>query len=246
MFSNDSNNFEINLSNYSGSLDVLLDLAKSQKVNLAEISITELANQFNAFINKAKKINLDLASEYLLMATWLTYLKSKLLLPETEEDEFKVLEVAKKLKLQLKKLELIRILSDQMLKRKRLGVNIFTRGAKGGIKSIYSSDYSVTLYEILKSYSNHVMKKDFMRINIPRLPLLTTEEGIKRIRTFFGKLYNWKNLSELIPKELNESKVLKKSGLASIFSGSLELSKEGNVEIKQKALFNSIFIRQKQ
>jgi segregation and condensation protein A len=90
------------------------------------------------------------------------------------------------------------------------------------------------------------MKKDFMRINIPRLPLLTTEEGIKRIRTFFGKLYNWKNLSELIPKELNESKVLKKSGLASIFSGSLELSKEGNVEIKQKALFNSIFIRQKQ
>ncbi len=243
---NDSNNFEINLSNYSGPLDVLLDLAKSQKVNLAEISIAELADQFNTFINEAKKLNLDLASEYLLMATWLTYLKSKLLLPEMEEDEFKVLEVAKKLKLQLKKLELIRILSDQMLKRKRLGVNIFTRGAKGGIKSIYSSDYSVTLYEILKSYSNHVMKKDFMRINIPRLPLLTTEEGIKRIRTFFGKLYNWKNLSELIPKELNESKVLKKSGLASIFSGSLELSKEGNVEIKQKALFNSIFIRQKQ
>ena len=246
MFSNDSNNFEINLSNYSGSLDVLLDLAKSQKVNLAEISITELANQFNAFINKAKKINLDLASEYLLMATWLTYLKSKLLLPETEEDEFKVLEVAKKLKLQLKKLELIRILSDQMLKRKRLGVNIFTRGAKGGIKSIYSSDYSVTLYEILKSYSNHVMKKDFMRINIPRLPLHTTEEGIKRIRTFFGKLYNWKNLSELIPKDFNESRVLKKSGLASIFSGSLELSKEGNIEIKQNTLFDSIFIRQKQ
>ena len=218
----DSTNFEINLFNYSGPLDVLLDLAKSQKVNLAEISIAELADQFHKFINKAKKLNLDLASEYLLMATWLTYLKSKLLLPETEEDEFKVLEVAKKLKLQLKKLELIRILSDQMLKRKRLGINIFTRGAKGGIKSIYSSDYSVTLYEILKSYSNHVMKKDFMRINIPRLPLLTTEEGIKRIRTFFGKLSDWKNLSELIPKEFNESEVLKKSGLASIFSGSLE------------------------
>ena len=246
MSANDSNNFEINLSNYSGPLDVLLDLAKSQKVNLAEISIAELADQFNEFINKAENINLELASEYLLMATWLTYLKSKLLLPEMEEDEFKVLEVAKKLKLQLKKLELIRILSDQMLKRKRLGLNIFTRGMKGGIRSIYSSNYSVTLYEILKSYSNHVMKKDFMRINIPKLPILSTEEGIRRIRTFFGKLSDWKNLRELIPKEFNESKVLKKSGLASIFAGSLELSKEGNIELKQNAIFDSIFIRQKQ
>ena len=244
MSKNDSKNFEINLSNYSGPLDVLLDLAKSQKVNLAEISIAELADQFNEFINKAENLNLELASEYLLMATWLTYLKSKLLLPEMEEDEFKVLEVAEKIKLQLKKLELIRILSDQMLKRKRLGLNIFTRGMKGGIRSIYSSNYSVTLYEILKSYSNHVMKKDFMRINIPRLPLLTTEEGIKRIRTFFGKLSDWKNLSELIPKEFNESRVLKKSGLASIFAGSLELSKEGDIELKQNALFDSIFIRQ--
>ena len=246
MSTNDSKNFEINLSNYSGPLDVLLDLAKSQKVNLAEISIAELADQFNKFINKAENINLELASEYLLMATWLTYLKSKLLLPEMEEDEFKVLEVAKKLKLQLKKLELIRILSDQMLKRKRLGLNIFTRGMKGGIRSIYSSNYSVTLYEILKSYSNHVMKKDFMRINIPRLPLLTTEEGIKRIRTFFGKLFDWKNIRELIPKEFNESRVLKKSGLASILAGSLELAKEGNIELKQKELFDNIFIRQKQ
>ncbi len=244
MSTNDSKNFEINLANYSGPLDVLLDLAKSQKVNLAEISIAELADQFNEFINKAENINLELASEYLLMATWLTYLKSKLLLPEMEEDEFKFLEVAKKLKLQLKKLELIRILSDQMLKRKRLGLNIFTRGMKGGIRSIYSSNYSVTLYEILKSYSNHVMKKDFMRINIPKLPILSTEEGIRRIRTFFGKLSDWKNLRELIPKEFNESKVLKKSGLASIFAGSLELSKEGNIELKQNALFDSIFIRQ--
>ena len=246
MSANDSNNFEINLSNYSGPLDVLLDLAKSQKVNLAEISISELADQFITFINEAKKLNLDLASEYLLMATWLTYLKSKLLLPEMEEDEFKVSEVAEKLKLQLKKLELIRILSDQMLKRKRLGINIFTRGTKGGIRSIYSSNYSVTLYEILKSYANSVMKKDFMRINIPRLPVLTTEEGIKIIRTFFDKLSDWKNLSELIPKEFNESKILKKTGLASVFAGSLELSKEGDIEMKQNTLFDSIFIKQKQ
>ena len=242
----DSKNFEIYLSNYSGPLDILLDLAKSQKVNLAEISITELADQFHKFINEAKKLNLDLASEYLLMATWLTYLKSKLLLPEIEEDEFKAIEVAEKLKSQLKKLELIRILSDQMLKRKRLGIDIFTRGIKGGIRSIYSSNYSVTLYEILKSYSNHVMKKDFMRINIPRLPVLTTEEGIKNIRSYFGKLSDWKNLTDLIPKKFNKTKFLKKTGLASIFAGSLELSKEGDIEIKQTMPFDNLFIRQKQ
>ena len=120
------------------------------------------------------------------------------------------------------------------------------RGMKGGIRTSIHSDYSVTLYELLKSYSNHIMKKDFMRINIPRLPILTTEEGIKRIRKYFDKLSDWKNLRELIPKEFNKSKALKKSGLASMLAGSLELSKEGNIEIKQKFLFDNIFIRHKQ
>ena len=125
---------KIKIDNYSGPLEVLLDLAKSQKVNLANISITQLAEQFIEFINASKQINLELASEYLLMATWLTYLKSKLLLPEDEEDDFKASEVAEKLKLQLKKLELIRLLSDQLLKKKRLGVDIHMRGMKGGIR----------------------------------------------------------------------------------------------------------------
>ena len=133
---------KINIDNYSGPLDVLLDLAKLQKVDLATISITQLADQFIEFINKSKKINLELASEYLLMATWLTYLKSKLLLPDDEEDDFKASEVAKKLKLQLKKLELIRLLSDQLLKKKRLGLDIHMRGMKGGIRSSTKSEIS--------------------------------------------------------------------------------------------------------
>jgi len=102
----DSQQFNVDLINYSGPLDVLLDLAKSQKVDLEKISVTKLADQFHTFITTAKDINLELASDYLLMATWLTYLKSKLLLPESDEEEFKILEVAEKLKLQLKKLEL--------------------------------------------------------------------------------------------------------------------------------------------
>ena len=240
----DSLEFNVDLSNYSGSLEILLDLAKSQKVDLEKISITILVDQFLDFIKSNEKINLELASEYLLMATWLTYLKSKLLLPETDEEEFKALEVAEKLKLQLKKLELIRLLSDQMLKRKRLGKDIFMRGIRGNIKSIYSTKYSLTLFEILKSYSSIIMSRDFKVMNIPKLPVFTTEEGINRIKEFFGKLNDWKNIDELLPKNFSESKNLKRSSKAGIFSGSLELAKEGNISIKQNNLFDDIYIKQ--
>ena len=245
MQSNDSNLFEVKLSQYSGPLDVLLDLAKSQKVDLENISITKLADQFHEFITNAKNINLEIASEYLLMATWLAYLKSKLLLPESDEEEFKALEVAEKLKLQLKKLELIRLLSDQMLKRKRLGKDVFMRGMKGGIKSIYNNTYSITLYELLKTYASIIMTKDFQRINIPRLPVFTTEEGIKVIKKFIGNLMSWKNIEDLIPKNFKLEKTSKRTGKAGIFAGSLELVKEGNLVIKQDKLFSDIFIKQK-
>ena len=158
--------FEVDLDNNNGPLEILLDLAKSQKVNLEQISITKLADQFHDYISNKKDLNLEIASEYLLMATWLAYLKSKLLLPGTPEEEFKVQEVAEKLKLQLKKLELIRLLSEQMLKRKRLGREIRTRGMRGSIRSIYSSGYKLNLFELLKSYSSILMTKDFQKINI--------------------------------------------------------------------------------
>ena len=241
----DSLDFKVDINNFSGSLEVLLDLAKSQKVDLETISITKLADQFLEFIKTTENINLELASEYLLMATWLTYLKSKLLLPETDEEEFKALEVAEKLKLQLKKLELIRLLSDQMLKRKRLGRDIFFRGMKGNIRSIYSSKYSLTLFEILKAYSTVIMTKDFQTMNIPRLPVLTTEEGIKTIKNLFGSLKDWKNIHDIIPKDFFNSSSLKKTGLSGVFSGSLELAKEGNISIKQNNLFEDIYIKEK-
>ena len=172
----DSVLFNVDINNYNGPLDVLLDLAKAQKVDLEEISITKLADQFHEYITNEKHLNLEIASEYLLMATWLAYLKSKLLLPGTPEEEFKVQEVAEKLKLQLKKLELIRLLSEQMLKRNRLGREIRTRGIKGNIRSIYSSEYNVNLFELLKAYSTVVMTKDFQTMSIPKLPVFTTED----------------------------------------------------------------------
>ena len=236
---------KIKIDNYSGPLEVLLDLAKSQKVNLANISITQLADQFIEFINTSKKINLDMASEYLLMATWLTYLKSKLLLPEEEEDDFKASEVAGKLKLQLKKLELIRLLSDQLLKKKRLGIDIYMRGMKGGIRTSTNSEYAVSLYELLKSYSNHVMRKNFLSINIHKLPVCTTEQGVEIIKTSIKKLSDWRDISELIPSKFKKTNTLKKSGLAGLFSASLELTREGLITIMQKKTFDRLLIKEK-
>ena len=240
----DSLLFSVDLNTYNGPLDILLDLAKAQKVDLEEISITKLADQFHNYITEEKNLNLEIASEYLLMATWLAYLKSKLLLPGNPEEEFKVQEVADKLKLQLKKLELIRLLSEQMLKRKRLGREIRTRGMKGNIKSIYSAEYKLSLFELLKSYSTIIMTKDFQKMNIPKLPVFTTEDGIKTIKEFFGKLIEWKNLDDLIPDNFKKGSQFKNTGKAGIFSGSLELVKEGNLKIKQNNLFDDIYIKE--
>ena len=176
------------------------------------------------------------------MATWLAYLKSKLLLPEDEDEDFKASEVAEKLKLQLKKLELIRILSDQMLQKKRLGVHIFTRGMKGGIRSINTPIYDISLYELLKTYSNIQMQKTFQTINIPKLPVFSTEEGIKQIKNNLSIIKDWKDINELIPKYYSNNK-MKKTGLAGIFSASLELTKEGLTKILQDKIFDKVMIK---
>ena len=244
MESKNTTNISIDIPNYSGPLEILLDLAKSQKVDLAEISITKLADQFLDYIKSNENLNLEIASEYLLMATWLAYLKSKLLLPSTPDEEFKIQEVADKLKLQLKKLELIRLLSEQMLKRKRLGKEIRTRGIKGKIRSIYSAEYNLSLFDLLKSYSTIIMTKEFQRISIPRLPVFTAEDGVKTIKEFFGKLIEWKNLDDLIPANFKNGSKYKKTGKAGIFAGSLELVKEGNLTIKQDNFFEDIYVRE--
>ena len=242
MESNNLNKISINIPNYNGPLEVLLELAKSQKVDLAKISITRLADQFLEYIKNNKNLNLETASEFLLMATWLAYLKSKLLLPEDEEDDFKALEVAERLKLQLKKLELIRILSDQMLQKKRLGIDIFTRGMKGGIRSINTPVYDVSLYELLKTYSSIQMQKTFLNISIPKLPVFTTEEGIKHIKNNLEKINNWKNIFELIPNFYLKNK-MKRTGISGIFAASLELTKEGITKISQKKQFDDMMIK---
>ena len=236
-----STNISIDIPNYSGPLEKLLELAKNQKVDLNQISVTTLADHFLNYIKETK--NLDTAFEYLIMATWLAYLKSKLLLPEDEQDEFKASEIAQKLKLQLKKLELIRLLSDQLLKKERIGRDIYYRGMKGGIRSINNPIYKVTLYELLKSYSNVKVQSLYQKISIPKLPVMTTQEGIKQIKQSMDSISDWKKIQDLIPSSFMKSGRYKKTGLTAIFSASLELTKDGVVNLMQKDLFEDIFIR---
>ena len=232
----------IEIPNYQGPLEVLLDLAKTQKVDLASISITKLADQFLQYIKDNRDLNLEEASEYLLMATWLAYLKSKLLLPEDEDDDFKAHEVAEKLKVQLKKLELIRLLSDQLLKKKRIGRDIFYRGMKGGIRSIYTPTYDVSLYDLLKCYAEINIQKSFKVMNIPKLPVLTTEAGIKEIKENLHKLNDWTDFNKLIPEDILNNHKMKRSGLAGIFAATLELTKEGILKVMQEKSFEKIFV----
>ncbi len=133
----------------------------------------------------------------------------------------------------------------QFLKKKRLGVDILTRGMKGGVRTSINSNYSVSLYELLKSYSNHVMKKNFLSINIPKLPVCTTEQGIDILKRNFNILKEWKNIFELIPMKFKETNNLKKTGISGIFAASLELTREGLITIMQKKSFDKLLIKVK-
>ena len=238
------NKFDLNIDNYEGPLELLLDLAKSQKVDLMKISIAQLADQYIAFIDKVKK-NLEIAADFLVMASGLAYLKSRLLLPEDDDDEFSASKMAEKLKLQLRKLEFIRLLSDQLMNKKQIGVDIFLRGIKEGIKTKNTPKYSVSLYELIKSYADFKRRKNFSSINITKMPTYTMEEAIKRITSMFSKLKDWVDISELIPQSFKIKKKLRKSGYAGSFVAGLELVREGKVLIKQAELFDKIFLKAK-
>lgn len=235
---------ELNIDNYEGPLDLLLDLAKTQKVDLMKISIVQLADQYIFFVEKIKK-NLEIAADFLVMASWLAYLKSRLLLPEDLDDDFSATKMAEKLKLQLRKLEMIRLLSDQLMTRKQMGIDIFFRGIKEGIKKKNTSKYSLSLYELIKSYADFKKRQNFSSIDIKKLKIYTMEEALKKITSMFQKLKDWCDINDLIPKTFKIKKKLRKTGYAGSFVAGLELVREGDLLIKQKELFDKVYLKTK-
>jgi segregation and condensation protein A len=240
----------LNLDGYEGPIHVLLDMARNQKVDLREISILQLARQYLQFIERAKDLRLDLAAEYLVMAAWLAYLKSRLLLPREKDEsgEPSGEAMAEALQFQLRRLESMRQAAEKLMKRPQLGVNIFKRGNPEGLKTAYNATYKDTLYDLLKAYGDIRRRAESSVYELPVFNIMTMEEAMDRMAKMLGNLPKsgiqsvWTTLQSFLPDNIKDPLMLR-SATASTFTAGLELAKQGKVEIRQDGLFRPIYLR---
>ena len=235
----------VNLSGYEGPLDVLLIMAKSQKVDLMKISILQLTEQYLVFIAEVRKKNLELAADYLVMAAWLAYLKSNLLLPREETgEELTAEQMAERLKFQLKKLEAIRQVSEKLMNLPVLGINFFNRGMPEGIRLIRTPEYYLSLYDLLKSYANQRYKSAYSSMVIERPAVYAMEEALVRLQRMVGTAFEWTKIERFLPPEFSKGKNAR-SGVAGTLAAAMELVREGVLEVQQLAPFGPVFIKNK-
>ena len=241
--------FLINIDGFEGPLDLLLTLAKEQKVDLLEISILELASQYLLFIDKMKSIDIDLAADYLVMAAWLAYLKSKLLLPDENDEETSPHELSAILAFRLRRLEAMREASTKLMTRNRIGIHLFRRGMPEPIFLIKNFNHRDNLFDLMSSYSG-IRNSNFDNEWKPkRFPVFSIEDARKHLESMLGQAINWTKIEDFLPTNTDnsvEAILYRKSSLASIFSASLELSKEGIIEISQNKSFGSIKFKYKE
>jgi segregation and condensation protein A len=239
----------LSLEAFEGPLDVLLMLAREQKVDLRKISILALAEQYLGFIAELRKVRIEIAADYLVMAAWLAYLKSRLLLPEPEkEGEPSGADMAARLQLQLRKLEAMRSAVDQLMNRDQVGLAMFLRGQPEGVRVIRKSVYTSTLYELLKSYAEFRASKgstEVLTMKMARRRIVSVEEALARLRNMIGQIPDWATLQSFLPVD-SEDPFTVKSALASTFNASLEMAKQGLIELKQAQTFGPIYIRRGQ
>ncbi len=236
----------VDIDGFEGPLDVLLALARTQKVDLAKIAILPLAEQYLEFINEAKRLELDLAADYLVMASWLAFLKSKLLLPPPEEEEGPTgEEMAARLAFQLRRLEAMRNAAAELMKRKRMGQHVFQRGAPEGIRVTRTSVYTGTLYDLLKAYSEERIRAlKPTKITIKKQPVFAIEAARHRLEKMLGILIDWDRIDALLPEDFTTGKE-RRTALASTLSASLELVRDGYIEVQQGKAFEPIFVRKR-
>lgn len=243
----DENMLIVDLDGFEGPLDVLLTLARNQKVDLTRISILKLAEQYLDFIAQARRMELDLAADYLVMASWLAFLKSKLLLPPPEEEEGPSgAEMAARLAFQLQRLEAMRKAAQDIFSRRcRMGMHVFARGAPEGIRLIKTSEYQGTLFELLKSYSDQRLKGHDTKWEPKRLPIMAIEAARHRLEKMMGMMFDWGRIDGFLPLE-EMSPALRRSAVASTFSAALVLAKDGLMEIRQSGAFGPVFVRRRE
>jgi segregation and condensation protein A len=236
----------VDVEGFEGPLDLLLTLARSQKVDLKKISIVALADQYLTFVSEARRMRLELAADYLVMAAWLAYLKSRLLLPppETDDKEPSGEELAARLAFQLQRLESLRAVAARLMARDRLGRDVFPRGEPEGVRIVKAPHYEAKLYDLLKAYADQRVRTAVTTIRIARAPVYRIEDARARLEAMLGKIQDWNRLDRLLPPELRLT-ALGRSALASSFMASLELVREGELEIRQLVPFGPVYVRAK-
>jgi segregation and condensation protein A len=244
----------LNLDGYEGPIDLLLTLARDQKVDLAKISILALAEQYLDFIDKARHLRLEIAADYLVMAAWLAYLKSKLLIPQdntdNEEDELTGEALVEALAFQLKRLEAMQEVAEQLFHLPQMGRDVFARGVRDNVDVTIAPVWQADLYDILTAYGA-IARRQEKSIYTPKTwVLMSTEEAYERLSTMLGKLPRkdgasmWADFNSFMPQDLVDA-LLMRSSKASLFTATLEMAKQGQVDIRQDGLFKPIYIRQK-
>lgn len=240
----------LQLDGFEGPIDVLLTLARDQKVDLSQISILQLARQYLNFIEQAQEMRLELAADYLVMAAWLAYLKSRLLLPQevVEEEELSGPEMAEALAFQLRRLEAIQNAAQDLMDRPQLGQDIFMRGMPEGLPLETQLKYDVSLMDLLHAYGAISRRKEHREYTPVPFKLMSLDEAMERLCKMLGKLprkghsSTWATLDSLLPDDLKDS-LMARSAKASTFTASLEMAKQGQLEIRQDGMFKPIYMR---
>ncbi len=230
---------------FEGPLDLLLGLARAQKVDLAKISVLKLAEQYLDFIEHARRLNLELAADYLVMAAWLAYLKSRLLLPlpPGADGEPTADEMATRLRWRLQRLEAMREAAARLMARDRLGREVFARGAPEPVNVVKLRTYTDSLYDLLTAYSAQRLKKAKGKAYRPvHAPVLLIEEARERLERMLGRIGNWNTLASLLPLEWSQG-MRRRSATASTLLACLELARDGRLEIRQLTPFEEIYVR---
>lgn len=240
---NEENVLEVDVDGFEGPLDILLNLARVQKVDLKQISILQLAEQYLDFIGKVQSLKIEIAADYLVMASWLAYLKSRLLLPKADDDEdVSAEEMAARLVFQLQRLEAMRDASAKLMTRNQLGRDFFPRGMPEGIRVKRESHYDASLYELLTSYSTQRLRNYYASWKPTELPILSIERARMRLERMLGKMDDWEEFDMIVMNELKDP-VKRRTTAASSFSAMLEFARDGKLEIQQNTNFGKILMR---
>ncbi|UWQ34303.1 segregation/condensation protein A [Leisingera sp. M527] len=234
----------VDVDGFEGPLDLLLTLSRTQKVDLRKISVLELAKQYLTFVNKAKELRIELAADYLVMAAWLAFLKSRLLLPpDPAEDGPSGEELAAHLAFQLERLQAMRDASARLLARDRLGRDFFARGEEESVARIKTVTYTANLLDLMQAYARIRTKEDFRPFVMDRESVFTMEEALERMRQLLGFTGGWTDLISYLPDGWHSDPVKRRSATASTFAASLQLVKEGRLELRQSEIFAPIQLR---